>query len=85
MADAVLWVLCLGAVVAVLLWRFIPAKRKGGDNAPQMPPKADDEHAHQEDIKTAARTDIALVLDSLYADDPVGDVTELSNNARDKE
>ena len=83
MAEGLIWVVCISAVLGVLLWRCLPARRAEPSDGPTGPPADPEARAHRQGIKDAARADMDVILSTLGTDDPAGSVAAASNEANE--
>lgn len=81
MIEGLIWAVCIGAVVAVLLWRCIPTRSRTRRDGPSSPP-IDADAAQDRARAVNALNDELDALDAILAgDDPAGDAAAASDRA----
>lgn len=83
MVEGLVWVICIGAVVAALLIRCLPARRRSAANGPSAPPRDENAQAQRGDLSDAARAELDALDRLLDDDDTAGSVADASNSAHE--
>jgi len=79
--EGLIWAVCVGAVVAVLLWRCIPAKRRPTEDRPSAPPKDEAAAQDRQNAVDALNEELDALDAIVTGDDPAGGAAEASERA----
>ena len=78
MTEPLIWVLSIGAVLAVLFMGLFPARRRIEEDGP---PSVVDDEGEKVTIATNAQVGIDGLWDDLEGTDPAGSIADASNDA----